>query len=90
MRYITVLKTIFNVQKNGVDNEQRILLTDAGSSKIGLVGQPHDTELHDRNRKTGVRLRIISCLSRMLFHLKQNSCAVTEIRLPIRSTNFKI
>jgi hypothetical protein len=54
MSNFTVLKTVFNVQKNGVDNEQRILLTDAESFKKGLVEQHLDTELHDRNQKTGV------------------------------------
>lgn len=54
MSYFTVLKTVFNVQKNGVDNEQRIPLTDAESFKKGLVEQHLDTELHDRNQKTGV------------------------------------
>jgi hypothetical protein len=52
--YSAVLKLVFNVQKNGADNEQRILLIDAESFRKDLVEQHHDTELHDRSQKTGV------------------------------------
>jgi hypothetical protein len=54
VHYFAILKVVFNVQKNGADNEQRILLTDAESFRKDLVEQHHDTELHDRNQKTGV------------------------------------
>jgi hypothetical protein len=54
VQYFTVLKVVFNVQKNDADNEQRILLTDAESFRKSLVEQHHDIELHDRNQKTGV------------------------------------
>jgi hypothetical protein len=54
MHYFSILKVLFNVQKNGADNEQRILLTDVESFRKDLVGRHHDTELHDRSQKTGV------------------------------------
>ena len=54
VHYFAVLSAVFNVQKNGADNEQRILLTDAESFRKDLVEQHHDTELHDRSQKTGV------------------------------------
>jgi hypothetical protein len=54
VHYFALFKVVFNVQKNGADNEQRILLTDAESLRKDLVERHHDTELHDRSQKTGV------------------------------------
>ena len=54
MHYFAILKVVFNVQKNGADNEQRIQLTDAESFRKGLVERHRDTELHARSQKTGV------------------------------------
>jgi len=54
VHYFAILRVVFNVQKNGADNEQRILLTDAESFRKNLVERHHDTELHDRSQKTGV------------------------------------
>lgn len=54
MHCFSILKVVFNVQKNGADNAQRILLTDVESFRKNLVGRHHDTELHDRSQKTGV------------------------------------
>jgi hypothetical protein len=79
MRYFTVLKTVFNVQKNGVDNEQKILLTDAESFKKGLVEQHHDTELHDKNQKTGVSFQI-TCLK---FHASLSFAVAFSLFRPV-------
>jgi len=74
------------VQKNDAGSEQRILLTDDESFRKDLGGQHHDTELHDRNQKTGVSsemttqiLEVLECNFQCCCPQFLQTCIMVEI-----------